>query len=216
MKIKIDLKIFLLAFIFILTKQIHIYMLIMIFALIHELGHIMIGILLGFKLEKIEIIPVGIAISFNINFDDFNKKIGKSNLLELKKILIALAGPLVNIIIIIITLYLKIGIIKKLNIIYANILIGIFNLLPIYPLDGGRILKGILNILIGRKNTLKYIDKISIMVLILISIISVYILKYNRNIGLIFMTIYLWIIVIKKVKLHKQKYKIYKILEENY
>lgn len=216
MKIKIDLKIFLLAFIFILTKQIHIYMLIMIFALIHELGHIMIGILLGFKLEKIEIIPVGIAISFNINFDDFNKKIGKSNLLELKKILIALAGPLVNIIIIIMTLYLKIGIIKKLNIIYANILIGIFNLLPIYPLDGGRILKGILNILIGRKNTLKYIDKISIMVLILISIISVYILKYNRNIGLIFVTIYLWIIVIKKVKLHKQKYKIYKILEENY
>ena len=216
MKIKIDFKIFLLAFIFILTKQIHIYMLTMIFALIHELGHILLGILLGFKLEKIQIVPAGIAISFNINFSDFNKKLGKSNMLELKKILIALAGPLVNTIIIIITLYLKIGMIKKLNIIYVNMLIGLFNLLPIYPLDGGRILKGTLNILVGRKNTLKIIDKISIIVLSIITIFSITILKYNMNLGLIFIIIYLWIITIKKAKIHKQKYKIYKILEENH
>ena len=43
-----------------------------------------------------------------------------------------------------------------LMIIYANILLIIFNLMPIYPLDGGRILKGILYVLFGKKKAEKY------------------------------------------------------------
>ena len=52
MKIRIDLKIFLIIFIFILTNQIQIYMLIMIFALLHELGHLLAGLLLKLKPEN--------------------------------------------------------------------------------------------------------------------------------------------------------------------
>ena len=43
MKFKIDLKIFLFAILFYFTKQIQIYAILKIFALIHELGHLIAG-----------------------------------------------------------------------------------------------------------------------------------------------------------------------------
>lgn len=214
MRIRIDLKIFLIIFIFILTSQIQIYMLIMLFALIHEIGHLLAGLLLKLRPEKIEIIPVGVSVAFQLKTEDFNHKIGKSNLLEIKKILIAIAGPLTNIIIIWIALKFKINIIQKISIIYANILIVIFNLLPIYPLDGGRILRGILNICVGKRKTNKYINIISIIVITGTTILAIIATVYSHNIALIFIIIYLWIIVVKECKLNKQKQRIYEILEK--
>lgn len=214
MKIRIDLKIFLIIFLFILTNQIQIYMLIMIYALIHELGHLLAGILLKLKPEKIEIIPVGVTIAFRLKTEDLNDKIGKSNKLEIKKMLIAIAGPLTNIIMIWVALKLQINIIQKISIIYANILIVIFNLLPIYPLDGGRILRGMLNICVGKKQTNKYINIISIIITTCTTILAIVTTWYSHNIALIFITIYLWIIVLKEFKLNKQKQRIYEILEK--
>lgn len=58
MKIKIDLKIFLIMFIFLITNQFKIYWIFMFFVLIHELAHLLAGILLGLKPEKLEIMPL--------------------------------------------------------------------------------------------------------------------------------------------------------------
>lgn len=80
--------------------------------------------------------PFGVSISFKIKVEEYNKKIKKGNMLEIKKILVALAGPLTNFIIIIIASNINIDLFKALIIIYTNFLIMIFNLLPIYPLDG--------------------------------------------------------------------------------
>ena len=175
MRFRIDLKLFLIVFIFIFTKQIHIYILMMIFALLHELGHLFAGILLKMKPEKIEIIPVGLTISFKVSIKDINKKIENSNMLELKKIFVALAGPTMNLIIILITKNMQIEIIKQIEIIYANICIFIFNMLPIYPLDGGRIIKGILEIKQGRKMANYHINKASIIITSLLTILSIHI-----------------------------------------
>ena len=60
MQIKMNLKVFLFLIIFILTRQIKIYALLMLFALIHELGHLLAGILMGMKPEKIELMPFGV------------------------------------------------------------------------------------------------------------------------------------------------------------
>ena len=84
MKFKIDLKIFIFLIIFLLTRQIEVYATIMFFAIIHELGHLLAGVLLGMKPEKMEIKPYGISISFKILYDDYNKKIKHGNLLEIK------------------------------------------------------------------------------------------------------------------------------------
>ena len=66
-----------------------------------------------------------------------------------------MAGPITNFLIIAIMQIISIinpkFVISSIgiNMIYANFLIGIFNLIPIYPLDGGRILKEFLYIFKG-------------------------------------------------------------------
>ena len=214
MRFRIDLKLFLIVFIFIFTKQIHIYILMMGFALLHELGHLFAGIFLKMKPEKIEIIPVGLTISFKVSIKDINKKIGNSNMLELKKIFVALAGPTMNLIIILITKNMQIEIIKQIEIIYANTCIFIFNMLPIYPLDGGRIIKGILEIKQGRKMANYHINKTSIIITSLLTILSIIVLYYNFNMSIILIITYIWILVIKENKVARHKQKIYEIIEK--
>lgn len=48
MSIKVDLKIFLFAVLFWLTKQIEIYASLMLFAFVHELGHLVCGLAMRF------------------------------------------------------------------------------------------------------------------------------------------------------------------------
>ena len=49
----------------------------MLFAFIHEIGHLIIGILLGFKPMSINITPYGLQIEFKIHCEEYNKKIRK-------------------------------------------------------------------------------------------------------------------------------------------
>lgn len=216
MRFRIDLKIFIFVILFYFTRQIEIYAMIMIFALIHELGHLLAGILLGMKPEKLEIMPFGVSISFKIGVEEYNKKIKKGNKLEIKKILVALAGPITNFIIILVTFNLNIEIVKSLSIIYTNFLIIIFNLLPIYPLDGGRILKGILHINLGKIKSEQYINNISIITVIIITAISSILILYIKNISIFLIDIYLWYLVMReKFKYIKRKEIYKKVLENN-
>ncbi len=215
MRFRIDLKIFIFLIIFYFTKQIEIYTMIMLFALIHEIGHLLMGLLIGMKPEKIELMPFGVSISFKIKVEEYNKKIKKGNLLEIKKMVVALAGPLTNFIIIIITNNLKIDIFKSLMIIYTNFLIMIFNLLPIYPLDGGRILKGILHINFGIRTTEFYINIISKIMVAIITILSSILILYVHNIAILFIDLYLWYLVLKEDVKYKKREEIYNKILEN-
>ncbi len=91
MLFRIDLKIFLFIVLFYFTNQIEIYAMIMFFAILHELGHLIAGLLLGMKPQKIEIVPYGLSISFKLMTNDYNKKIRNGNKFELKKILVAIS-----------------------------------------------------------------------------------------------------------------------------
>ena len=215
MRSKIDLKIFLFLIIFYFTKQIHIYALIMIFAFIHELGHLLAGVLCGMKPEKLEIKPYGVSISFKLFPKDYNIKIGKSNKLEVKKILVALAGPVTNLLIIIVSLNLPVEFFAKLMIIYSNILITIFNLIPIYPLDGGRIVKSILSITFGKRKAEKYINNISFITLIFVTFVSSILIYIIENIAIFLIVIVLWIMYIAEDIKYKRKIEIYKLLEKS-
>lgn len=210
MRIRINLKIFLFVLIFILTKQIKIYGILMLFAFIHELGHMIVGILLGFKPNKLEIMPYGVSVGFNVKCEDYNKKIKKGNMLAIKKLIIALAGPLANFIITIIFLMVNINFfgIERELVIYSNILIGIFNLIPIYPLDGGRAIKNILHITVGLQNSYEYTNQISkITICLLTGICSIAIL-YIKNVAILLILAYLWYLVIVENRKYNRKMKI--------
>lgn len=198
LRIRIDLKIFIFFVLFYFTKQLKIYSIVMFFCLIHELGHIIIGIMLKLKLDKIEIMPFGLSASFIGNMSDIEYKIKNGNVLELKKIIIAISGPIVNLILIMIFLYIDIFDNIRQEIIYSNVLIFIFNMMPLYPLDGGRIIKGILHIEFGKEKSYKMISKTSEIIMIIITLLSSIAVYYFKNISIFLICLYLWYIILRE------------------
>lgn len=237
MYIKFDLKIFLFGLIFLATNSLKLYIILMTFALIHELAHLAMGLILGFKPDSMSIMPYGFKLNFKVNCIEYNKKIQKGNSISIKKILIALAGPITNFLI-----ALAIFIINKkisngfiiieectrnplkniFNIynnseqmIYCNLLIMLFNLIPIYPLDGAKILKEILHIKYGLRKSLKITQDISWMSISVITAITSIMILYFKNLNLLLALVYLWVIAIKYEKQFEIKERIYKILEKD-
>jgi len=214
MEMKLKFEIFLLALLFILTGQIQVYAILMVFAIIHELGHLLVGKLLGFKPKSFAILPVGATISFKVTCDDYNKKVKKGNKLAIKKLIIAMAGPITNLIVIILFTIFNFelyGISREL-IIYCNILILVFNLIPIYPLDGGRIVKNILHIIYGLQEAYRYSNIISNITIIMLTAISSIAILYFKNIAILIILGYLWWICIIENRKYKNKMKIYEII----
>lgn len=214
MRFRIDLKIFLFLLLFYFTKQIETYVLIIIFAIIHELGHLIAGLLMGMRPEKLELKPYGVSISFKIIPSDYNKKIASGNKLEMKKIIVAIAGPLTNLLMIFIFSNIELGLFSNLMIIYANILLIIFNLIPIYPLDGGRILKGFLHIGYGKKKAERYTNNISFVILVLMTAISSITVFYMENISIFIIIIFLWGLYIKQDIIEKRRNKIQDLIQK--
>lgn len=209
MQITINLQIFLFIILFLFTKQIELYALIMLFALIHECGHIFAGLILKLKPKKLDIMPFGLAVTF--------ESYGYKKLVETKKILVALAGPLTNILICVIALFINIDPNLKQTMIYSNILVALFNLIPIYPLDGGRILKGLIKL--KCKNNIiadTIVNKTSNVLAIFFTAISSILILYLKNITILLVIVYLWIIVIRENKRFNIKKKVNNIiLEQN-
>lgn len=214
MSIKIDLKIFVFIILYYFTKQIELYSIIMIFAMLHELGHLLCGILVGMKPSSIKVMPFGFSISFRPDIEEYNYKILNGNIITLKKIVIALAGPLVNLIFIILFYNLNLNIIDKQMIIFSNLVILIFNILPIYPLDGGRILKGILHIIFGIKNAKIYTNDISIVVTIFLTFASSIAIYYFKNIAILFIILFMWFLILKENRKFKMNMQLYDSIEK--
>lgn len=185
----------------------------MIFALLHEIGHLIAGLACGLKPKTIKVMPIGFSISFKLETDDYNKKVCKGSILSLKKIIIALSGPVINVLLAAVILFNKIEIlgISTENLVYANILIAMFNLLPIYPLDGGRITKNILEIIFSRSVAIKYSNRISNCTVWIITALASIGIIYFKNIAIVLILIYIWLITYRENKYYKVKSKIYNI-----
>ena len=147
------------------------------------------------KPEKLEIMPLGISVSFRSYNTNQEEKI-----LNIKEILIALAGPVTSLILAIINLKIDFKIISQNYAVYSNLLILFFNLIPIYPLDGGRILKGILNTRLSGRKTNYLINKISYITMIILTVVSSIAVYYYQNIAIFFICIFLWIVTLREKK----------------
>ena len=205
MHIKLDLKVFLFLVVILIVGKIEIYTLTMLYAFVHELGHLLCGLTLGFKPNSITIMPYGFNLNYKINYRDYNIKIKNANMVSLKKIIIYLAGPVVNALIVILCFILEI---ENTDIVYVNMLIALFNMIPIYPLDGGKILQELIHIFVGKKNSYRIIQIISITNLALITAVSSILILYYKNYIIVFTIVYLWFEVLRTNKYIRLRQKI--------
>ena len=202
MKLKFNILVIFLIILFCITKQINTYIILMLFVFLHELAHIAVGKLLKLKINYLELMPFGISVKLESVFYKYYleeyevKKITSC----IKNILVSIAGPILNILLaIIISIYnINIQNFSAEMLIYTNILIAIFNLLPIYPLDGGRILEAFLNIYINPLRTKQIIYIITQITMIILTLISSILVYYYQNIWIFLGILYMWIAVIKR------------------
>ena len=193
---RIDLKIIALIIILYFTNQIRLYSIIMVFAILHELSHLFMGMVLKMKVRAFTIMPFGLYIEFKSPIKD-NNYIKQ----EISNILIALAGPVFNLMMIYITHYLKINPELKKIIVNSNLSLFLFNLLPIFPLDGGRIVKSALRIFLNKKLAIIYTNRICKITLFILTFLFSILVYYYKNLMLLFIIIYLWYIVLKQIPL---------------
>lgn len=214
MQIKIDMKILIFLFIFYISNQLKIYTILMIFACIHELGHLCLGKIVGFKLNCFEIKPVGFSVSFDNQIEDYNKKFFKGDILELKKIFVYLVGPIINVILAIVIYYVEIDNVLKLDLIYVNLIIAFFNFLPVYPLDGGRILKSILCIFFGLRKSYIIVKVVSKVVVMMVVVMSSFLVLKVHNFGIAVISMYLLYIQMMESRRIDFKLKFFDLIEK--
>lgn len=144
---------------------------------LHELVHCLVAKALGFKGFNIEILPVGAVLKLK----DIDEASAKEDLI------IALSAPLLNIFLGVLFYFLyRIHGHGLLYIFFQyNMIIGGINLIPAFPLDGGRIVRDI----IRSKTVYKVANKITVYISIFIGIIlmGIYLFLFfggNNNISL--------------------------------
>ena len=173
--------------------------------LLHEISHIVIA-----KKYKININNLRISI-FGFSAQIENNKRNKTK----EKILMYLAGPLSNFLLMIIFNFSNMEYLEKSKIVYINLCLGIVNLLPILPLDGGNILKELL------KTKYKNLKANKLSLFISKSCLSVLIFTYSiliikiKNISILALIIYLIYLNFLEEKRLKLLEKTYKILNKN-
>ena len=165
----------------------------------HEIGHVIISRILKVKIDK----P-------RFNFWGYSSKMNNDKFLY--KILVLLSGPAINFIISIIICKFKINHNLKIIIFYMNLFLGTINLFPILPLDGGNILKMILEQKLGFERSTKICLFFSKVILIIISLIYCFAIFIVKNVWIFLSLVYLWIIYIKE----EEKFELYIKIKRRY
>ena len=202
MKIIIHPLTYLLLLTIFLCGKFNYFLIISIILFAHDLGHILIMIKYKIRINMITIFPFGSIIDTNIHYNE------KSYI----KLLIALAGITFQLILYFIFHFLfKLGIISIIDyqiFMRYNLMIILFNLLPIVPLDGSKILESILELFTPYKITL-YLE-------VIISIIFICILFYESMFSLDLVLIIIFLLYKSYELFFNIKYIYYKFRLERY
>ncbi len=162
--------------------------------LVHEMAHALIAKQKGYRVHNIEIDLVYGSASIDANMTDKDS------------IPIIAAGPLSNLLLFTIsTLILQnniasLPIIKTFfeSMLKVNLVLFIFNILPIFPMDGGQITKSLLRI--NMKNKLKA-NKINNIISLVTSSLLFFYAMFIFNIMLIIFSIYFMYLAIRDLNL---------------
>ncbi len=107
--------------------------------LVHELGHALTGRWFGVQTKDITLYPFGGVA-----------RMAMARLSPGAEAAIALAGPLTNVLIALgAGLLVWAGWSSAMSLLVINIALAVFNLVPAWPMDGGRVLRSVLSIVLG-------------------------------------------------------------------
>lgn len=147
---------------------------------VHEAAHMLAAVCIGLQVDKIVFYPYGVNLKLK------NKFVHSMT----DEMILYLSGPLVNCIFALISLFLyHIYRLPELQLFYAgNIMLFVSNMLPVYPLDGGIILKKLLSHFLGSRAAsvvMSIISVIFIILLMALGIYTVYVTEFNFSIMLL-------------------------------
>ncbi len=154
-----------LLFILFLCGYIRVGITIFLIVLIHEVGHVLVCLLFGYKIKSVTLYPFGglTRVEKDINTSPY------------KELILASAGLFMQIILYVVALSFD----YKNSLFYMyNKSIFLFNLLPIIPLDGSVIVYSLLNRFTTFKNSYKAYIVVSVISLVIYIIINY---KYSLN-----------------------------------
>ncbi|WP_075351456.1 site-2 protease family protein [Algoriphagus marinus] len=156
--------------------------------LFHEFGHVLAGQRLGYKTKDIIILPIGGLSRFE-KLPDSPKE----------ELIISISGPMINLLIAVLLLLvipnnlsdfpsLEISEVNSRNFLFllfeVNLLLGIFNLIPAFPMDGGRVFRAFLTLFISRVKATKIASAVGTVFAIVFILLGVFFNPFLIFIGL--------------------------------
>ncbi len=142
--------------------------------LIHELFHLFASLIVGVEVKSIVILPFGMTLRLSKNVIRYPKK----------EVIIAIAGPMANVLMIILAQSFYKVYSENINymmFLIINWSILLLNLIPVPPLDGGRILRAILIRYTGLIGAVRSIRKISRFFVYAVCAMGIYILIITKG-----------------------------------
>lgn len=180
MKIRVNPLFCAFAIILILSGHILDFVFMLVAIALHELSHIAMARLRGYMLTNAEIMPYGAVMSVDDNLD------------KLSSILIGLAGPVCSGVLALITLgtwWIAPSVYAySLPFFYANISLALFNFLPVYPLDGSRVVLGLCK---NKLRAMKGLQIAGIVVSVILFSLFIASIFYTINFSLGIMAVFL-------------------------
>ena len=175
--------------IFLMVDKTGLFLPMVIAAAIHEMGHLLFMWIFGCQPKEINLVPGSVQI-----VSSYCSTNSKNNL-------IYLSGPLFNLMVFV-TLYINYLFFfdnSFLNFAFVNLLLGVFNLLPVKGLDGGNVLYNALFIKCGIKKADSVMNVITITVAVVLIFVAVTLSLYGKtNISAYILSVYLILSVILK------------------
>ena len=187
---------FAVGFYYALTGRIFVFLIYAFTAVLHETGHAIAAGKAGYRLDKIVLTPFGAVAKGNVEglkfYDEF---------------IIAAAGPLVN---------LAVGLFFVATwwifpetyaftdtAAEANFALALVNLIPAYPLDGGRILSALLSIKTGEERAFKICKTVGVVFAIALLAAFVFTAFYTPNVSLFIFAVFVLVGALSREKDNK-------------
>ena len=155
-KFKIGISFYLLILLCILTKNIILFFNYFVALILHELAHLWVATSKGYKLKQMHLSMCGLFIKLDEDIEDKDS------------FLINIAGPSFNLLLSVFCVALFWLIPSSFSYLntfcISNLALAVFNLIPVYPLDGGKVIKG----LFTNKKYFKVFNRVSKWLLIIL------------------------------------------------